>query len=56
MENSCANISHGVEVCKIDTSGYEDIGEMTKEKFEKRKQTSVLLDETTLLMQKILQI
>tara|TARA_R110000824_G_scaffold113687_3_gene263581 strand:+ start:13439 stop:14371 length:933 start_codon:yes stop_codon:yes gene_type:complete len=51
-----ALISHGVEVCKIDTSGYEDIGEMTKEKFEKRKQTSVLLDETTLLMQKILQI
>ena len=51
-----ALISHGVKVCKIDTSGYEDIGEMTKEQFEERKQTSVLLDETTLLMQKISQI
>tara|TARA_R110000824_G_scaffold188779_5_gene370153 strand:- start:665 stop:1594 length:930 start_codon:yes stop_codon:yes gene_type:complete len=49
-------ISHGVEVYKIDTSGYEDVGEMTKEQFGKRKQTSALLDETTLLMQKILQI
>ena len=51
-----ALISYGVEVYKIDTSGYEDVGEMAKEKFKERKQRSVLLDETALLMQKILQI
>jgi len=49
-------ISHGIEVHKIDTSGYEDVGEMTKEEFAKRKQSATLLDEATILMQKILQI
>ena len=51
-----ALISHGVKVHKIDTSDYEDVGEMTKEEFDKRKNTSVLLDETMILMQKIMQI
>ena len=49
-------ISHGVEVYKIDTSDYEDVGEMTKEEFEKRKSSALLFDETTLLLQKIMQI
>ena len=49
-------ISHGVEVYKIDTSGYEDVGSMTKEEFENRKRNAPLFDESSLLIQKILQI
>ena len=49
-------ISHGVEVYKIDTSDYEDVGEMTKEEFEKRKSAALLFDESALLVQKIMQI
>lgn len=49
-------ISHGVEIYKIDTSDYEDVGEMTKEEFEKRKSSALLFDESTLLVQKIMQI
>jgi len=49
-------ISHGIEVYKINTSDYEDVGEMTKEEFEKRKNSAILFDEATLLIQKILQI
>jgi len=60
-ENKALNIinllvSHGVEIYKIDASDYEDVGEMTKEEFEKRKISAMLYDESTLLIQKILQI
>jgi len=48
-------ISHGVEVYKIDTSDHEDVGEMTKEEFEKRKQAAAMFDFNLLLMQKILE-
>mgnify|MGYP005820213767 CR=1 FL=1 len=49
-------ISHGVEVYKIDTSNYEDVGEMTKEEFERRKDAATLFDSKALLVQKISQI
>jgi len=48
--------SYGVEVYKIDTSGHEDVGSMTKKQFEDKKKTAMLFDETTLLIQKIMQI
>jgi len=48
--------SYGVDVYKINTSGYEDVGNMTKEEFEERKDQAVLFDESTLLIQKIMQI
>jgi hypothetical protein len=51
-----ALLSHGVEVHKIDTSDYEDVGVMTKEEFKIKKRDATLLDESTLLIQKILQI
>jgi len=51
-----ALISHGVEVYKIDTSGYEDVGEMTKEEFKRRKDTAMLFDSKALLIQKISQL
>jgi hypothetical protein len=28
---------YGIEVYKIDVSGYKDVGEMSKEEFQKRK-------------------
>jgi len=49
-------ILHGVEVYKIETSDYEDVGEMTKEEFEKRKGAATRFDSNTLLIQKISQI
>jgi len=49
-------ILHGIEVYKIDTSDCEDVGEMTKEEFEKKKDTATLFDSNTLLRQKISQI
>ena len=49
-------ISHGVEVYKIDTSDHEDVGEMTKEQFEKRKQSATIFDFNLLLLQKIMEI
>ena len=49
-------ILHGIKVYKIDTSEYEDVGEMTKEEFEKRKDASTLFDSNSLLIQKISQI
>jgi ClpP class serine protease len=48
--------SYGVEVYKINTSEYEDVGSMTKEEFEARKSAAILFDESTLLIQKIMQI
>ena len=49
-------ISHGIEIYKIDTSNYEDVGEMTKEEFERRKDAATLFDSSALLLQKISQI
>jgi len=48
--------SYGVEVYKIDTSEYEDVGSMTKKEFEIKKSAAMLFDESTLLIQKIMQI
>ena len=49
-------ISHGIEIYKIDTSSYEDVGEMTKEEFKERKESAPVFDSNTLLIQKIRQI
>ena len=51
-----ALISHGIEIYKIDTSNYEDVGEMTKEEFKEKKEAAMALDSSALLIQKILQI
>ena len=49
-------ISHGIEVYKIDTSDYEDVGEMTKEEFYQKKKNAILMDPNSVLVHKILQI
>ena len=51
-----ALISHGIEIYKIDTSGYEDVGGMTKEEFKEKKEAAITFDSNALLIQKILQI
>ena len=40
-------LSYGIEVYKIDISPYSDVGEMTKEEFQSRKQTATLVGEGT---------
>ena len=37
-------LNYGIEVYKVDTFGYDDIGSMTKEEFLKRKNEAVLCD------------
>jgi len=47
-------LSYGIEVFKIDVSGFEDVGCMTKEEFNSRKQKAKLISNTTgLLREKI---
>ena len=49
-------ISHGIEVYKINTSGYEDVAEMPKEQIEINKQNANMFDFNLLLLQKIMEI
>ena len=47
-------LSYGIEVFKIDVSGFEDVGCMTKEEFNSRKDKARLISDTTgLLREKI---
>ena len=43
-------LNYGTEIYKIDTSGFEDIGSMTKEEFTKRKNEAVLYDSNDYLL------
>ena len=49
-------ISYGIEVYKINTSDYEDVAEMPKEKFEANKQNASMFDFNLLMLQKIMEI
>ena len=42
---------YGVEVYKIDTSGYEDVGEMTKQEFQKRKENAKFMNPDTFMVE-----
>jgi len=44
-----ALLSYDVEMYKVDVSGYEDVGEMTKEKFIERKNEAPLMDTVSYL-------
>ena len=41
---------YGLEVCKIDIEGYNDIGEMSKVEFEKRKREAVKMSQEKLML------
>ena len=43
-------LKYGIEVYKIDTSGYEDVGEMDKETFKKRKNDSSFIEDNFYLL------
>ena len=46
----------GVDVYQIDVSGYEDVGEMTKAEFKKRKREASILKTDDYLLEKVLAI
>ena len=43
-------LNYGIEIYKIDTSGYDDIGSMTKEEFLKRKYGAALYESNDYLL------
>lgn len=46
-------LSYDVEVYMIDVDGYEDVGEMTKDIFEKRRQEASFVSQDDYLLQKL---
>ena len=43
-------MNYGIEIYKVDTSGYDDIGSMTKKEFLKRKDEAVLYESNDYLL------
>ena len=43
-------LNYGIEVYKINTAGYDDIGSMTKDEFLKRKNEAALCDSNDYLL------
>jgi DNA primase len=46
-------LKYGVEVGQIDTSGVEDVGEMTKEEFKDRKDKAAIIEKDNYLLQRL---
>ena len=46
----------GIDVYQIDVSGYEDVGEMSKAEFKKRKKEAYILETDDYLLEKVLAI
>ncbi len=44
-------IHYGIEIYKIDTSGYDDVGSMTKEVFKKRKENATFIAQDDYLLE-----
>ena len=44
-------LSYGIETYKIDISGFEDVGEMTKEEFLKRKDTALPINAESFMVE-----
>lgn len=49
-------VHYDIEVYKVDVSGYEDVGTMTKEQFKQRKQNAKLITEDWLIESQIMAI
>jgi len=45
---------YGLDVFKIEVAPYQDVGSMTKEEFQKRKEQAVFLSKKTFLMRKMM--
>ena len=48
-------LKYGIELYKVDTTGYEDIGEMSKERFLERKEKATFITQGDYLLRKALQ-
>jgi len=48
-------LKYGIELYKIDTTGYDDIGEMSKERFFERKEKATFITQGDYLLRKALQ-
>jgi len=46
-------LKYGVEVYEIDTSGVEDVGEMTKDEFKSRKNNASIVEKDNYLLQRL---
>jgi hypothetical protein len=46
----------GIDVYQVDVSGYDDVGEMSKAEFKKRKKASSILETDDYLLEKVLAI
>ncbi len=46
-------LKYGVEVYEIDTSGVEDVGEMTKDEFKSRKENASFVEKDNYLLQRL---
>jgi hypothetical protein len=49
-------LSYGVEVFKVDTSGFDDVGAMTKEEFNLRKQEAINIKNDDYLLYKMMEL
>jgi len=49
-------LEYGVEVYKIDTSGFKDVGEMDREEFLRRKQNATLMNEDACLFYRAMSV
>jgi len=47
-------LSYNIKVYKIDVSPYADVGEMTKEEFQKRKVAAAFLNEEYYLLYEVI--
>lgn len=49
-------LQYGIEVYKIDTTGVDDVGEMTKEQFQDRKQNATLMNQENCLLYRAMNV
>ena len=46
-------LSYNVEAYKVDTTGFEDVGEMTKKEFQQRKKNASSIEKENYLLQRL---
>jgi len=49
-------LTFGLEVYKIDTSGFDDVGSMTKRIFQERKEEAALMTYDDIVLEEVLSL
>ena len=49
-------LNYGIEVYKVDTTGFKDVGEMTKEQFNIRKQNAMPMTQENILVYEVMSV